>query len=98
MTNPSAVTASNNFVANGQLDWNAMYVANGNSANAGKSVYALYEDRTDDKLWSANSYLNSRLSDNIYLNAGVNFRKLKFHVCVRERVSLCVCVLDRRLA
>ncbi len=77
LTNPSAVTASNNFVANGQLDWNAMYVANGNSANAGKSVYALYEDRTDDKLWSANSYLNSRLSDNIYLNAGVNFRKLK---------------------
>jgi hypothetical protein len=77
LTNPSAVTAANNFVANGQLDWNAMYVANGNSANAGKSVYALYEDRTDDKLWSANSYLNSRLSDNIYLNAGVNFRKLK---------------------
>lgn len=68
--------ALSNFLANGQIDWNAMYIANQNSANSGRSLYALYEDRTDDKQLSANSILFSDLSDNIKLNAGANFRKL----------------------
>ena len=76
-TNPNAETAATNFINDGQIDWPAMYFANTASVNAGKSLYALYEDRTDDKLWSANSYINSRVSDNISLNAGINFRKLK---------------------
>ena len=67
------------FQSNAQLDWNAMYFANTTSANVGRSVYVLYEDRTDDNLLNANTILQSSLSDNISLNAGVNFRKLRSH-------------------
>ena len=78
-TNPEAIDARNKFVNDGQIDWNAMYIANTKSANIGRSVYALYEDRTDDKQFSANSILFSNLSENISLNAGVTYRKLKSH-------------------
>ena len=77
---PSQLTQiGDTFRANSQIDWNAMYIANQNSAFAGRSVYVLYEDRTDDNLLNANSILNSSLSDNIVLNAGVNVRKLRSH-------------------
>ena len=72
--NPAAAAqAEANFIANGQVDWNDIYFAN----KGGKSVYALYEDRTDDKQISANSVLFSDLSDNVKLNAGASFKKLK---------------------
>ena len=74
-----AASAQSYFLNNSQIDWNAMYIANQNSVNAGKSVYALYEDRTDDKQITANSILFSDLSDNIKLNAGASFKKLKSH-------------------
>lgn len=74
-----AASAQSYFLNNSQINWNAMYVANQNSANAGRSVYALYEDRTDDKQITANSILFSDLSDNIKLNAGASFKKLKSH-------------------
>lgn len=76
-TNPTAINAQNAFVANGQIDWNAMYRANMSKNQNGRSVYALYEDRTDDKQWTANSILNSSINDNITVNAGINFKKLK---------------------
>ncbi len=72
-----AADATANFYQNPQIDWNAMYFAN--QTVGGKSVYVLYEDRTDDTQWSANSILNSSLSDNISLNAAVNFKHLKSH-------------------
>lgn len=72
-------TIGNTFKTNSQIDWNAMYIANQNSAFAGRSVYVLYEDRTDDNQFNANSILNSSLSDHIVLNAGVNVRKLRSH-------------------
>ncbi len=74
-----AAAAQTYFLNNSQLNWNAMYLANQNSANAGKSVYALYQDRTDDKQITANSILFSDLSDNVKLNAGASFKKLKSH-------------------
>jgi hypothetical protein len=74
-----AANARNYFLNNSQIDWNAMYLANQNSANIGRSIYVLYEDRTDDNLLSANSILNSSIAENITLNAGVNFRKLRSH-------------------
>jgi hypothetical protein len=77
------------FLTNSQINWNAMYLANqepvydenGNitSYTPAQSRYVLYEDRTDDTQWSANSILNTSLSDNISLNAGVNFKHLKSH-------------------
>lgn len=77
------------FLANSQINWDAMYQANTtaiideNNMEIGRqpvaSKYVLYEDRTDDQTFSANSILSSQLSDNIVLNAGVTFRKLKSH-------------------
>ena len=74
---PGAAAAETFFLNNSQINWNAMYIANQNSATPGRSVYVLYEDRTDDKLWSANTILNSTVSDNLTINAGANFRRLK---------------------
>lgn len=72
----NSVLALDNFKRNAQLNWTAMYAANRIS---GDSFYALYEDRTDDKQWFANSILNTQLADNITFNGGVNFKKLKSH-------------------
>ncbi|HEY0039638.1 MAG TPA: TonB-dependent receptor, partial [Flavisolibacter sp.] len=66
------------FLTQRQIDWTALYEANQNT-NSGRSVYILYEDRTDDKTWSANSILNSQLADNIVMNAGATYRKVKSH-------------------
>ena len=75
-----ANAAKNYFLNNSQINWNAMYFANQNSSVVpGKSLYALYEDRTDDKQITANSILFSDLSDNVKLNAGASFKKLKSH-------------------
>ena len=75
-TNPSAVTAQNNFVNNGQINWRDIYYTNKVVNGGDNSAYVLYEDRVEDKQWSANSYLNSSIADNIVLNAGVNFKML----------------------
>ncbi|NMH26595.1 TonB-dependent receptor [Flavobacterium silvaticum] len=66
------------FLNNRQIDWNFMYNAN-QTTEDGNSVYVLYEDRTDDKQWTANTILTSQLSENVGLNAGASFRKLKSH-------------------
>ncbi len=69
-----------NFLANKQINWNALYEANRAANEAGLSApYMLYEDRTDDKVWTANTVLNSQLADNINMNAGATFRRLKSH-------------------
>lgn len=73
-----ALAANARFLTNRQLDWNMLYNTNQSTAD-GHSAYILYEDRTDDKLWTANTVLNSQLADNIVLNAGGTFRKLKSH-------------------
>ncbi|MBP6557207.1 MAG: TonB-dependent receptor [Flavobacterium sp.] len=76
-TNPSADQARANFLNEGQIDWNDIYYTNKIVNGGQRSAYVLYEDRIEDKQWSANSYLNSSIADNIILNAGVNFKKLK---------------------
>jgi hypothetical protein len=63
------------FFSQPQLNWARMYELNRNTG--GRSAYVLYEDRTDDTTISANSILNTQLSDNIVLNAGVNYKNLK---------------------
>jgi hypothetical protein len=77
------------FLANQQIDWNAMYQANQNTivdANGTisgyepfKSKYVLYEDRSDDKTIVATSTFNIQLTDNIILNTGGSFKNLKSH-------------------
>jgi hypothetical protein len=62
------------FLANPQIDWERMYQANAINQRA---IYALYEDRTDDKLITGNMVFNSQLSDNIIMNAGFTYRNLR---------------------
>ncbi len=71
-----AAAANANFFIQKQINWNKLYDFNRSSAD-GRSYYVLYEDRTDDQLFTANGVLSSKLSDNILLNAGATFRKLK---------------------
>lgn len=64
------------FLANRQINWDEIYRANSEQLN-GESLTILYEDRTDDKQWTANTLLSSTLSDNILFNGGVNYRKVR---------------------
>jgi hypothetical protein len=66
------------FLTKRQIDWDGLYFANTQTEN-GRSAYVLYEDRTDDNTLTANSILNSQLSDNITLNAGASYRHVKSH-------------------
>ena len=70
-----AQLADSTFLRNRQVNWDAIYDAN--VKNGGESTTILYEDRTDDKLFTANTILSSQLSENIILNAGATFKKLK---------------------
>lgn len=77
------------FLANPQIDWEAIYRANQNPivGNNGtitayepaQSHYVLYEDRTDDQTIVAASNFNSQLNENLILNVGASFRDLKSH-------------------
>lgn len=66
------------FINDGQIDWNQLYTDNFN-ANAQNftDVFVLYEDRNDDKQWTFNSIFNTELTDNINLDAAVNYSTLK---------------------
>ncbi|MBY8963087.1 carboxypeptidase-like regulatory domain-containing protein [Flavobacterium sp. D11R37] len=68
--------ARERFLANRQIDWDKLYRDN---IENGESLAVLYEDRTDDRMFTANSILNSQLTDHIVLNAGITYRKLKSH-------------------
>lgn len=76
--NPRAELALQEFYARPQIDWNSMYIANQNTAT-GESAFALTEQRNDDTTVTANMLLNSSISNNISVNAGVNFRNVKSH-------------------
>ncbi|WP_299121709.1 carboxypeptidase-like regulatory domain-containing protein [uncultured Winogradskyella sp.] len=73
-----AYLAEQEFINNGQFNWENIYRANVNSTARGhNAIYALQEDRIDDKQLSANILLDAELADNIKLNGGLNFRNLK---------------------
>jgi len=75
-----AYEANQNFINEGQLDWNRLYDANTtNNINGDFAAYVLYEDRSDDTQVSANTILSSELTENIILNAAVNYKRLKSH-------------------
>jgi len=78
---PNYDEATNNLVKffnNPQIDWRALYIANQTTAS-GESAVFLTEQRNDDDQFVANTILSSQLADNISLNAGGSFRKLKSH-------------------
>jgi hypothetical protein len=76
-TNPTAAAAATNFIGDGQVNWRNLYYTNQIINGGQRSAYVLYEDRVQDNQWSGSSYLNSSIANNIVLNAGVSFRKLK---------------------
>lgn len=74
----NAYLAEQEFIKNGQINWLDMYLANQNSTiNNGNSIYALYEDRNDDKQFTINSILLKKINENFGINASVKYQKLK---------------------
>ena len=77
------------FLENSQLNWESMYRSNQKAITSSDGIiigyepaqshYVLYEDRTDDKIFAANTNLNSQFTENIGFNGGITFRKLKSH-------------------
>jgi len=66
------------FISNGQLDWNRIYDANlNNNLGGNNAAYVLYEDRSDDTQFTANTIFNTEISDNITLNGALNLKQLK---------------------
>ena len=75
-----AYLAEQSFRNGGQVNWNRIYDANlTNNINGDYAAYILYEDRSDDQQFSANTILESSLSDQVTLNATVNYKRLKSH-------------------
>jgi len=74
----NAYLAQQEFINDGQFDWNAVYTANQNALQTGgNSIYILKEDVEDENMISFNSILNAKLRDNITLNASVDYRNSK---------------------
>lgn len=73
----NAFLAQQEFVNDGQFDFDALYEANRiTRANGGNSIYIIQEDVVDDTQVQASTILNTILTDNITLNAGLNYRNL----------------------
>jgi len=73
-----AFGAQQEFMNNGQLNWDELYLANtNNTLNGGNAIYALYEDRVDDSQLTFNSILNMELNNYILFDASINYKSLK---------------------
>jgi hypothetical protein len=78
---PDLIGAANApFLTNRQIDWSTIYLVNSQANAVGEGgKYVLFEDRTDDTKWTANTIMSSQLADHISLNAGGSFSKVKSH-------------------
>ena len=75
-----AYQSEQSFRNGGQVNWNRIYDANlTNNINGDYAAYVLYEDRSDDQQFTANTILESTLSENLTLNAAINYKRLKSH-------------------
>jgi len=73
-----AYGAQQEFINNGQINWDELYFANSNNTlNGGNAIYALYEDRVDDAQLTINSILNMELNDHVLFDASLNYQSLK---------------------
>ena len=72
-----AYISQENFINNGQINWNRIYDANStnNQANL-NAAYVLYEDRVDDVQLTINSAYNREINENIKITASANYRNL----------------------
>lgn len=73
-----AYTAEQEFLNDGQIKFTDFYEANlANTKRGGNAIYALYEDRVDDKQFTVNSILNTQFNTHVLFNAAINYKKLK---------------------
>ena len=72
-----AYIAQENFVNDGQINWNRIYDANiTNNLSNLNAAYVLYEDRVDDTQLTINSAYNKEINENIKITSSVNYRNL----------------------
>ena len=72
-----AYIAQENFVNDGQINWNRIYDANiTNNLSNLNAAYVLYEDRVDDTQLTLNSAYNKEINENIKITSSVNYRNL----------------------
>ena len=69
----NAYLSEQEFLKNGQLNWNELYQANADNNN---SLYYLYEDRVDDTQFSANSLVNTKFGNKLNFNGGISIKSL----------------------
>ena len=75
-----AYLAQQSFSNGGQVNWDRIYDSNlTNNINGDYAAYVLYEDRSDDKQFTANTILESSITENLTLNAVINYKRLKSH-------------------
>ncbi len=73
----NAFFAERAFRNDGQLNWNTLYEGNRIvRAQGGNSIYAIQEDRVDDKSIVANTLISAQLTDKILFHGGLNYRNL----------------------
>lgn len=70
-----AYLAQQEFINDGQIDWETLYRANANSST-GNAAYIVQEDRIDDTQFTVNTIFNTQLTENIDLNAAINYRNV----------------------
>ena len=72
-----AYLAQEQFVNNGQINWNRIYDANltNNQSNL-DAAYVLYEDRVDDRQLTINSAYSKEINENINISSSFNYRNL----------------------
>lgn len=70
-----AYLAEQEFINDGQIDWNNIYQTNLNSAT-GFSSFVLQDDRVDDTQLTLNTILSSAITDNITINGSLSYRSL----------------------
>ncbi len=74
----NAYLAEQEFIKNGQINWLDLYEANQiTTATGNNSIYALYEDRNDDRQLIFNSIFYKKMHENFAINAMINYTKLR---------------------
>jgi hypothetical protein len=69
----NAYLAEQNFLNDGQINWNNLYQVNASTEN---SSYYLYEDRVDDNQFSFNSNISTSILKKSIFNAGISYKNL----------------------
>lgn len=69
----NAYLTEQEFLKNGQLNWQEMYQKNTDNGN---SLYYLYEDRVDDNQLTLSSVFAKHIGSNLNLHIGISFKNL----------------------